>query len=789
MNELDALKSRFILVLDDYHLISLESPVHDIVRALLENPPQALHLVICTRRNPPLPLASLRAHGRITEVRMRDLEFTLAESTMLLEQAAGQALESDAIAQVHKNTEGWAVGLRLAALAMRYHDDMNEFLCSFGGDIRQVQDYLMAEVMEHEDPTIVNRLCKISILDRFCAPLAAAVCGAEEGNAIGSPREDDFTILIERSGMLCIALDGQFKWFRFHHQFQQFLRQQLKILLGTEEMATLHERAAAWLEHEGHLEEAMQHLEQVGDAQAMCALILRNRLALCRREQWLRLDALVRYIPADVMDGEPELLMIQAWIDTARQRLSEIWTLVERTEALLHDKPCTSACEPLFGQLDCFLSWRSYIEGDGRAALTYAESAGNRLPLAYESERGYALQLVAGALQMVGREAEGIKLIHDTLECHRHAHPTYRVRLFEALGLILWMAGNLADLYDTGQAMIRLGEKENQSMALVTGCYFQGIALYHRGKLNQAQHVLSSITKTGHQPYSNYAIRGTCMLALTLDALGQAGPANELLDNLNAYLLDTANTYSRTMVRGFQAELALRQGRLRDTENWLASFEPNPKPICCYAAVDELTAARILLQQRQASSLKEAAQQLRQLKTYFERIHNTRFLIETLALQALCYQAQDRHHRAQVSLEQAISLAHPRDFIRLFVDLGPEMARLLNRLTLDEEGLNYVGRIQAAFRNTHTSLDQSSPTVTSASSPASQAQTLLNPLTKRETEILHLLSSNLTNTDIGERLYISKGTVKRHTNSIYSKLAVHGRREAVAKATGLGILS
>ncbi len=786
-NDLAAVDTPFVLVLDDYHCLG-SSPVHELLDALLKHPPRSLHLVISTRRNPSLPLSSLRAKGQMAEVRLDDLEFSLADSTALLEQAAGQRLSSDALTHVHKSTEGWVVGLRLAALAMRYHEDINEFLLSFGGDIRQVQDYLIAEVMEHEEPIIRDRLCRIAILDRFCAPLCAVVCGTEEGHTDSDLDEEAFMALLERSGLLCIALDGQRQWFRFHHLFQDLLLQQLEDRLSAEEIAELHTRAAAWLEGKEFLEEAAHHLVKAGDAQAMSALILRHYRRFYQEERWLRLDALMRFLPADVVNTDPKLLMIKAWIEIIRQRHTKIWVLVERTEELLENQPCSDELAPVFGQLDIFMSWRSYAAADGAAALAYAESAVERLPFSSDIERGYAQVMVSVSLQMVGRESEGIQYIYDALENDRHAHPSYRVRLLEALGFVLWMAGDLEGLREAGAAMIRLGEKESLPVTVYNGHYHMGKALYSMGELEQARKVLSAVIKPGYRATNRFLIRATYFLSLTCEALGQPDRASSLLDNMIAHLLDDSNSFSLSMVKAFQAELALRQGRLADAESWLATFEPSPMPRGDVSSNDELLAARILLQQRTPTTLKKAAKQLTELKSYFARIHNTRFLIETLAVQALVYQAQDKASRAEVCLEQAVKLALPCGIVRLFVDLGPEMSPMLNRLKLNKEALLYVGRIQAAFRSPTSSSGTPANTDTPAVTRAPISPGLLDPLTAREQEVLALLSSPLTAREIAAQLFISVKTVRRHTENIYDKLGVHSRGGAVAKATGLGIL-
>ena len=167
--------------------------------------------------------------------------------------------------------------------------------------------------------------------------------------------------------------------------------------------------------------------------------------------------------------------------------------LVDRTEKLLENPPCSEGVAPLFGQLDIFLSWRSYATADGASALAYAESAVERLPFSFDIERGYAQVMVAVSLQMVGRESEGIQYIYDALEKDRHAHPTYRVRLLEALGFLLWMAGDLTGLRDASGALIRLGEKESLPISIYNGHYHMGKALYSMGELEQAREVLSAV--------------------------------------------------------------------------------------------------------------------------------------------------------------------------------------------------------------------------------------------------------------------------------------------------------
>ena len=228
------------------------------------------------------------------------------------------------------------------------------------------------------------------------------------------------------------------------------------------------------------------------------------------------------------------------------------------------------------------------------------------------------------------------------------------------------------------------------------------------------------------------------------------------------------------LAEAYQADLALRQGRTAEAVSWARRFDPEPFENMYLFYEPRMTLARVLIAQGSADSRKQADSLLTRLETFVAGIHHTRFLIEVLALQALLHDARGDEPAALLVLSRAVQLAQPGGFIRLFVDLGPELGKLLTRLDLDAEGLAYIGRILSAFNG-----DENTNTV----------EVLDHSLTKREVEILSLLAEDLSNKQISGQLCISAGTVKRHTENIYQKLAVHNRRKAVTKAIELAIIS
>jgi ATP/maltotriose-dependent transcriptional regulator MalT/ActR/RegA family two-component response regulator len=263
-NELDAIGQPFILVLDDYHRIDAGSPVNELLQLLLEHPPIPLHLVILTRRDPPLELLSLRARNQITEIRMQDLCFTLPESRELLEKVADFTATDEALANLQQELEGWVVGLQLVSLTLRCTQDPNQLLNDLHGGLTQAREYLIQEVLAAQSPEIREWLLKTAILERLCASLCDAVCAGETGDDEPEFDGGKFVSEVFDSNLFIIPLDVQGEWLRYHHLFQHLLRLELERRMAPDEIAELHVRASKWFENRSLIEEAIQYAMEAG---------------------------------------------------------------------------------------------------------------------------------------------------------------------------------------------------------------------------------------------------------------------------------------------------------------------------------------------------------------------------------------------------------------------------------------------------------------------------------------------------------------------------------------------
>ena len=345
-----------------------------------------------------------------------------------------------------------------------------------------------------------------------------------------------------------------------------------------------------------------------------------------------------------------------------------------------------------------------------------------------------------------------------------------------------------ADLYGAMQSaeqVLKLGQELNLAESIAHGYYFLGHCHYERNELATAEKCLLPVVKGAYIANLHNFTFSSFALALTYQAQGQPAEAREVVETVVGRAIEMGDVSLLQTAQAFQAELAIRQGNVAAAHLWAKTFSPEPFYVAYRFYVPQITLPKVLLALDTPDSRGQASDFLSRLHDFFASIHNNRLLIEVLALQALLHDAQNNEPAALSTLERAITLAEPGGFNRLFVDLGPKMARLLDRLRRQGVAPNYVTQILAAFETEDQRRRTEIPDSSTLHRPPSP---LVEPLTDRELDVLALLAQRLSNKEIAAQLVISPLTVKKHTVSIYGKLGVKNRRQAVSRATELGIL-
>ena len=428
---------------------------------------------------------------------------------------------------------------------------------------------------------------------------------------------------------------------------------------------------------------------------------------------------------------------------------------------------------------------KSFAANDPQGVITLATRALETLPREWYLARATAWLHLAAAHQMRGQlELANTVLTMGQQEDMATGHAAY-VRIAGAGVFIYWMVADLRASCRRLNIWSAVGQAADLHETQGWGHCYLATATYQRNELAAAELHANLVLEQRYGCDSLSVAHSACVLAAVHQACGRPEEARLVLARVNDYLVETHSVALLPLVQAFGAELAARQGDIDTAGRWAATVGPQiPLGLMAFFYAPQLTLPKVLLAMNTPASRQQAAAALSRLHAFVTATHNTRFLIDVLALEALLHAAEGNEPAALQALEQALILAQPGGFIRAFVDLGPAMAGLLERLPRQALAAEYVDRILRAFV---AAPPGALPPSQARPLPPHQAN-LVEPLSSRELELLELLAQRLSAKEIGQRLVIAEATVKRHIANIYQKLAVNKRSEAVAAAIALGLL-
>ncbi|MEZ4768275.1 MAG: LuxR C-terminal-related transcriptional regulator [Caldilineales bacterium] len=778
VGELNALDDECILVLDDLHLLR-DLHIHALLDMLLRFPPRSLHLVLITRQDPPLPLGKLRAAGLVVEIRGQELRFTRDETVAFFNLLTEAPLSQEALDALVSQTEGWATGLRLAALTRRYGVQATQDVDGAIPLNRYVIDYLMDEVLERVPPETESFLIRTAILDELSGPLCDAVVGAGQAQATLE--------WLEASNLFTVAVDAQRQWFRYHHLFGEFLVNRMRQRLSHSEISALHRRASDWLADQKLPEAALHHALAGQDTERAVRLITRNRHHLLNTEQRPTLERWLQMLPPGTVNAHPELLLTQAWIaELGRFDSRMVLECIDRAQALIDAQQAggDERMAHLQGEIDTLRGLeKSFSANDPVGVITLTSRSLAALPKDWYLARSEAWLHLALAWQMAGDMTQA----YETAALARSEDETRgsRPRLRNAGGtaFVQWIAGDLGAVLQSARQMQRGGQAAGLNETLGWSHYFSASAHYQRNELDAAERHASQVLASRYACHPISVVQSTAILALVQQARGRPDEAQAAVDRTFDFLNETRSDALLPLLKAFSVELAAMLGDFSTAAHWATTIGPQiPLRVMGFHYAPQLTAARVLIRTGAPSDLPLAAACIERIERFVMSTHNTWFTIEVLALRALQQAAVGDTSAALQAMERAVTLAQPSGMVRVFADLGQPAARLLEKLAREGVASGYVRYSLLPAIAGHAILNSRSQTGPEARS------TLIEPLTPREMEILELLAARLTAKEIASRLFISDRTVKRHTANIYQKLGVNRRASAITAATAAGLL-
>lgn len=765
LNELNALSADFVLVLDDYHLTGAP-PIHKAMARLLDHLPPAMHLVLLTRTVPPLPLARLRARGRLWELHAADLNFGTKAATAFLNESMALDLAPEEVAALVARTEGWIAGLQLAALALRRSADRQRFIASFSGEHRYIWDYLAEEVFQRQDEQVQRFLLQTAVLTRLNADLCDAVTERKDGRVR--------LMQLEQANLFLIPLDDERRWYRYHPLFSEFLRRRLEHT-HPEQLSVCHRRAAAWYRQADHVEEALHHLRAVDDQEEMADLLEQHMPHMWQSAQMATVRRWLHILPEALISTRPYLALsfVSALIDTYKLDLAEKY-LRQAAGAFGIDYEHNGTDKPshvprhLFNEVIVLRCTIAYFRRDVPSALALVDYLENNLPTEDMRLRSLFALNLGSIYAWSGKTKKATRYLQEAIKSALAGNIIYLAFLTVGqLGYLQIEWGQLHQAYETFPQGLRL----LQQLPIV-GWIHLGMAtiLYEWGDLDAALDQLTAgMELSRFRENSGVLIEDYLLLARIKQAQGDGdGAVAALQEGLAVAQQHSAPVWTQR-VRAAQAVLAVAQDRLPEAVLWAAQVGEQTDVTALHDEVAEALVT-VLVAQGESGAARRLMEPLLATAASRGKVWNH---IRLLARQALALQRQQQTDEALKALAQALALARSGDFVYSFVELGRPLPTLLSLLATRTRRRVQKAYIQKLLHTFKQAGYEEIPTYT---------------LTRREIEVLRLLAGGLTNQEIAQELVVATGTVKKHLDNIYNKLEVHSRTQALAKAKEYALL-
>jgi len=810
INEIATIPNKLIFILDDYHLIDAQ-PIHIALTFLLKHLPPQIHLVIITREDPLLPLSRLRARGQLTELRASDLRFITAEAGDFLNQVMGLGLSTKEIVALEKRTEGWIVGLQMAALALQGLSlqkqistqglaDITNFIQDFTGSHHYVLDYLVEEVLQQQPESIQAFLLRTSILNRMCGPLCDAVCfdeGDKEKNSLETTHCDedvDMRLIpsatgqeileyIQQANLFIVPLDNERRWFRYHHLFAELLRQRL-LQKGDEDVdiTKLHTRASIWYEHNALEIEAFYHATAANDVERAALLMEGNGMPLHFRGAITPVLNWLSSLPKSVLDARPSLWVMYAsalsmtgQTTGVEEKLQAAEAAIAKTAAVRTSPQAAALNENTRNLIGHIAAIRALLAATQYQVDTIISESIRALEFLHPDNlavRTATIWKMGIAYQIQGDRAAASQAYSEAISISQ-ASGNNIINISATTGL-----GSVQEsdnqLYLAAQTYRRVLQLVGDSAQPSASEAYLGLARIHYqwNDLELAQqHAQQSIQLAQPMENTDRIVPYKVFLARLKLAQGDAASAASILAQVDQFVYQHNFSHRMPEVAATQVLTLLKQSEQLYKRNLEAALDLAMK----YRL--PISQARVLLAQGNTSAalaILEPFRQQMEAKGWVDK------LLKVMVLQAVTLRAHLEKDKALHVLNEALALAKPGGLVRIFVDEGFPMAHLLSEEVLQGAMSDHAHKLLAVFEAEERKR-KDKPDL-------SQAHTLIDPLSQRELEILQLIAQGLSNREISERLFLALSTVKGHNRNIFSKLQVQRRTEAIARARELGLL-
>ncbi|MDQ2714317.1 MAG: LuxR C-terminal-related transcriptional regulator [Chloroflexota bacterium] len=814
LNDLTGLSREVVLVLDDYQVID-DPNIHESLSFWLDHLPASFHVVLSSRVDPTLPLARWRVRGQLVEIRDADLRFTMEEASSFLTQALGRAPSEEAIVLLESRTEGWIAGLQLAVLALRKHDDLSMLSRAFAGNHRYLLDYVQEEILQRLPLAVQDFLLQTAVLTRLHPALCQAVTGAGTLQA-----SQELLDGLERDNLFVVPLDEQRQWYRFHELFRDILLARLRAS-QPQLVPLLHRRAARWYAGQGLVHETMAHALAASDYSFAASVLEREASQLWLRGEAKTISTWVLALPDATLREYLDFALLAALkpLDLTQNMPEQQWTeartqseqIMVRLKQVLQSEWQGSPSEIEMGRIRNRLS---LLHGliDTRTVLQEGNIqevrrlAQQMRPLAAQESAAWKKIPLSGLFMSAQVLGDGVLLLPDLLAVKQQA--LQEQDRATALVVMCWLAGALlyaGHLRALQQECLHVQEMQEILGSQIAIAAYPSLDLaflfYTWNQLHKAQISLQQAIEHARQWQDMTVLVWSYSLSVKVFlAAGKLAEAEQALQEARRLIQETGLTVYASEVMAAQVSLWLAHGDLSAAGAWASHFLRDATPSEYIHTEEYLALARVYLAQEQYAS---CLRLLTQLLGKMETMKRQWDVVQILALQILALHGCGEVTQARQVTIRLLTLTEPEGYIRVYVDAGKAMQRVLQSFLDTPEddaaraavvSLSAVSTVLAAFEQEQSwSALSQQPRHAPAEyletlTPTQASSLLIEPLSPREQEVLRLVAEGASNQEIADHLVLSLTTVKKHVGSLLLKLTAENRTRAVARARELSLL-
>lgn len=782
LNDLADLTADLSLVLDDVHVIT-DPGAAALLQALAEATMPGLRLLISSRTEPPWPLSSLRASGRLLELRAGHLRLTPAETKEYAERVWGGPVPMELAAAICTHAVGWLTGIRFLCAGTRplriSGEDEHTIDPTLSGE---AMGWLLNEALSaYHDPArgLLLRLAIPERVNRHLAEeLARGLCSAAEARETYDALVEDGLFLVDT---------GEAAWSKIPNHVRQILITRLAESEGHATVRRWRGIVRDWLLDQGLYEDSIAQARAMGDPAAAVAVIQAAIEPTLAAGEWRRLEAWLSALPTRVVDQDAELLLGAAWTVLLREDRPRARALAQDAERLIVNDPGLAERRrvALTARVRVVEAAASYMLGDGaRARLLVADAIPRLAP-----EQGHSLaeaHFIAALSDFLVDPAGATERLASRLAGAAVLPPRVYLKLLAALGIITYQTGDMRRTGKVAAQMRELGVAQGFVWVASWGDALAAIAAYERNELDAAvAHATALLERP--QGMHRIAVR-ECLyiLALSYEARQQWDDADLTLDRLEEFLLTENSPHAFVDTDALRGRFAVRRGAVDRARAWLerATIPDTTHPS---HSMGDARIAHLAVAVSLGLDLTTVVARIDQILAAGTMYDSVIRRVELMLLLAIGHYRLGHQAPARATLAEALTLTQPAGMTRVFLDLGPALLPLLDdAITAGIPGALEAQRLRDLVATEATVARHKAQPARTDQKPRSTAGKML---TEREQEILELVAEGLSNKEIGARLGISPLTVKRHTINIYAKLGVTTRRQAVHDAIDQGLVS